>query len=312
MKWLNKHHWIKQAATLLLITVPLLFLLANLTKNWQALLSFEWEFDLLRSFGAILCLVAAFGLLPVASQQSLRGLGYRLDYKAAYHGFFIAQLAKYLPGGFWVIPGRILAFKKYNVGIAVSSISVVIELLLLVVAGSLIFVPYLFFADIEIGRGTVWLILGATMLLLAALYPPIFNTGLRYLLIPMGYEYKDFSLDVWQLLQILATFILFWIMAGIGFYFLATTVQQASTIQWFLFIPIYSIAWIIGFLAFLTPGGLGVREGALAMLLSPFLPPPLPSVIALLARLWWTVAELISVLLAVVIDRGNSATEAKT
>ena len=62
------------------------------------------------------------------------------------------------------------------------------------------------------------------------------------------------------------------------------------------------MAWAIGFLVFLTPGGLGVREGALALLLAPFLPSPLPAVVALLARLWWTVAELISVAIAALLE----------
>ena len=63
------------------------------------------------------------------------------------------------------------------------------------------------------------------------------------------------------------------------------------------------MTWVVGLLAFLTPGGLGVREGALALLLSPFLPVPLPTVVALLARVWWTVAELISVATAMLVGR---------
>lgn len=303
LQWFNKHPWLKHVIRFLLIIIPFFFLLGNLIQNWQALLSFQWEFDVWRGLGSVVFLIVGFGLLPIASQQALKGMGYSINYRVAYYGFFIAQLAKYLPGGLWVVPGRMVALKKHNVGMVVSSVGVVIELALLVVAGIVVFIPYFFFVDLNVWHDGLWLVLALPLLSLVALYPPVFNTGLRYLLNQMGHTHENIALDLRRLLHMFFIYIIFWLLAGIGFYLLATSVQQISTIQWFLFIPIYSMGWIVGFMAFLTPGGLGVREGALALFMSPFLPPPLPALIALFARLWWTVAELFSVFFAMIIDR---------
>jgi len=61
-------------------------------------------------------------------------------------------------------------------------------------------------------------------------------------------------------------------------------------------IGIFSIA---GVSQFLTPSGIGVLEGVLTVLLSLYLPVPIAILIALLARVWKTVTELICVAITV-------------
>ena len=58
----------------------------------------------------------------------------------------------------------------------------------------------------------------------------------------------------------------------------------------------YALAWVVGFLSFLTPSGLGVREGTLAYLLSHHLSPVTATLVALLARIWFLLGELTLVL----------------
>jgi hypothetical protein len=50
---------------------------------------------------------------------------------------------------------------------------------------------------------------------------------------------------------------------------------------------------VIGYLSLLTPSGLGVREGILALLLTEVFAAPLPTIIAIVARLWMVLAELL-------------------
>ena len=52
-------------------------------------------------------------------------------------------------------------------------------------------------------------------------------------------------------------------------------------------------AYLAGFLALFAPGGLGVREGVLAVLLAPFMGPGIPAAVAVLSRLWMTIVELL-------------------
>jgi hypothetical protein len=58
-----------------------------------------------------------------------------------------------------------------------------------------------------------------------------------------------------------------------------------------------SAAWITGLLAFFSPGGILVREAALAALLAPWLPYPTALALAVLSRLAQLLAELVGLLL---------------
>jgi hypothetical protein len=60
---------------------------------------------------------------------------------------------------------------------------------------------------------------------------------------------------------------------------------------------------VIGYLSLLTPSGLGVREGILALLLTEVFAAPLPTVIAIVARLWMVLAELLGAGVALVMWR---------
>ena len=55
----------------------------------------------------------------------------------------------------------------------------------------------------------------------------------------------------------------------------------------------YAFAWIVGFLSFLTPGGLGVREGLLSLLLGNYMSLSQATLIALLCRVWMLSAEIV-------------------
>ena len=56
---------------------------------------------------------------------------------------------------------------------------------------------------------------------------------------------------------------------------------------------IYAAAWTVGFLSVITPGGLGIREGMLSLLLSAYLPSSTATLVALLSRTWSLAADLV-------------------
>ncbi|HET8654996.1 MAG TPA: hypothetical protein VFL93_05745, partial [Longimicrobiaceae bacterium] len=62
--------------------------------------------------------------------------------------------------------------------------------------------------------------------------------------------------------------------------------------------------------AVLAPGGLGVRESAMTLLLAPLLPAGVAAVLAIAARLWSVVSEVVLALCALLIfgrSRGADA-----
>jgi glycosyltransferase 2 family protein len=55
----------------------------------------------------------------------------------------------------------------------------------------------------------------------------------------------------------------------------------------------YALAWTVGFLFFIAPGGIGAREVALAITLAPALPAGAPQVVAIISRVVFTLVDLI-------------------
>ena len=209
-RWSSRYPWLRQIVRLAIVVVPLTFLFWGLTTNWQDLQSYDWQFNSIRGGLAVCCLTLAFGLRPLASQQALLGLGYSIGYRAVYAGHFTAQLAKYLPGGVWVVPGRVIVFRKYGVNVISSSVGTIVELLMLLVSGVVVFLPYL----LSVGTGPLSQLWTLGLLLIPAtligLHPGIFNHVLRWSLALVGCKDVTIKLTIQQLASMLLTKCFFW------------------------------------------------------------------------------------------------------
>jgi uncharacterized membrane protein YbhN (UPF0104 family) len=62
-----------------------------------------------------------------------------------------------------------------------------------------------------------------------------------------------------------------------------------------------SVAWVVGFLSALTPGGLGVREGLMSLMLERVSRPEAALVLPLVARLLCLVIEVLLGVVGIVI-----------
>ncbi len=104
-----------------------------------------------------------------------------------------------------------------------------------------------------------------------------------------------------ELITKLAAGILVFLVAGCAFYVLLLALWPgAPLVALPICIGIYAIAWDIGFVSFITPSGLGVREAAIVGLFALALPLPagVAAVLALLSRFVSTIAEVVCVSIA--------------
>jgi hypothetical protein len=87
---------------------------------------------------------------------------------------------------------------------------------------------------------------------------------------------------------------------GSGFALLAAAVTPITATQFAALVATWVAAYVVGYLSLLTPGGLGVREGVMILLLAPLFPVPVPTVIALAARLWVILGEVAGAAIALI------------
>jgi glycosyltransferase 2 family protein len=283
--------WIRLLLKFIVLGLPLYYMIKNIYTNWQILQQHHWNLESSSAIFSGFFLFAGFLLLPLSMRQVMLMLNYELSYSTAYRAYFLSQLSKYLPGGIWIIPGRMIVLGQLGVSGPASSLGAFIEVYMLVLTGFFLFILY----SICSANFSVWhliLLLVNGIFLIPLLYRPL----LSRLIIHMPWFHSiEFRYDLSLAFQALFVTISFWFLIGTGFFFLVRSVYSMGLEHWPAMIAVYSMAWVAGFLVFIAPGGLGVREGALSLLLSSFVPLPIAAVIALLARVWWSMAEIIFV-----------------
>src|SRR6266849_6359603 len=147
-----------------------------------------------------------------------------------------------------------------------------------------------------------WLLaLACILALLIVLHPRVLNGLLNLALRLLKRDPVQLTLRYNDILLITLAWCASWFVAGCAFYILMLALwPDAPFVALPICIGIYALAWDIGFVSFITPSGLGVREAAIVGLFALALPLPvgLATVLALLSRFVSTIAEVVCVSIA--------------
>jgi glycosyltransferase 2 family protein len=300
--------FVKRMLQIGLPVVVLALFLYQVKKNWAELTSqtFHWNPWLLAlAFLGFMLQELSYGLIWRAV---LARLGSHLGLRTCLRIYLASEFVRYIPGNVWHVLTRILWVGKYGVSRPVAFTSMAIELITKLAAGLLVFsVSLLFWRDYgAIGsllHGSLVDILGvASMLvLLIGLHPRVLHGVLNWLLRLFKREPVQLSLRYSDILLITLAWCASWFVAGCAFYVLLLALwPDAPLVALPICIGLYAFAWDIGFVSFITPSGLGVREAAIVGMFALALPLPagLATVIALLSRFVTTIAEVVCVSIA--------------
>jgi uncharacterized membrane protein YbhN (UPF0104 family) len=308
MGFFKRHKRVVQAVVLVLIVG---FVATAVWKSWSSLRNYQWHVQ----WGL---LVAAFALLVVQEfsfaviwRAILRRMGSNLDMISAQRIYLGAEFVRYIPGNVWHVITRVLWAEQRGVPKSAGFASMVVELATKLASGALVFALTLFFWS-DAGAAAKALppdslaIAGVLLvaLLLFGLHPRVLKGALNFGLKKLGREPVRFSLSYFDILIVTLFWLVSWVIAGAGFYLLVRSLVSTPlpATALILAIGIYAIGWDIGFLAFVTPSGVGFRELAIGgLVIAAGLAPAaagVAAVIAILARLLSTGAELLSISVA--------------
>src|SRR5437588_5376708 len=281
------------------------FFLYQFKNNWAQLQphTFQWNPWLLAlAFLDFLLQELWYGLIWKAV---LARLDAHVGLRTCLRVYLASEFVRYIPGNVWHVLTRILWIGKYGVSRPVAFASMTIELITKLAAGVLVFaVSLLFWHDIGAisslkQQGLVMALgVGTILALFIILYPPVLNGLLNLALRLLKRDPISLSVRYSDILLVTLAWCGSWIVAGSGFYVLLLALwANTPLIAWPVCIGIYALAWDIGFVSFITPSGLGFREGAIVGLFALSLPLPagLAPIIALLSRFVSTMAELVCV-----------------
>ncbi|HEY1116396.1 MAG TPA: lysylphosphatidylglycerol synthase domain-containing protein [Acidimicrobiales bacterium] len=240
---------------------------------------------------AALCTVGSLTASFLAWRETLAGLGDRLPIATAARIFFLGQLAKYVPGSIWAIVGQMELAKVHGVrrertataGIVVLTISLAMGLLL-----GLLAVPALLDADSDLYASSVLLLVPLAVVLHPKVLTGLVQRGLRLVKRPP----LDAPLSLATIWRVAVFSILSNGLLGLQIWQLAVDVGGTGWALLALAVGGYGLAASVSLVVIPLPAGAGLREAILVLLLAPEIGAASATLVAILARLLLTVADV--------------------
>jgi len=204
--------------------------------------------------------------------------------------FMIANLGRYVPGKVWQIAGLAALAKSRGVPPLTATGAAVLGQGISLVAAAAVGMGAFLGGPEEYRR---WGIVGATVvggLVVLAAIPGVFQR-LAKAWFKLARTETAPSLGSVHGLRWLALFVLNWAMYSFSFWVLARSLGLGGDL-----VPVasaFAAAYVLGYAMIFAPAGLGPREGFLIMFLTPHLGAASSGLIAVVARLWTTVIELV-------------------
>jgi len=139
-----------------------------------------------------------------------------------------------------------------------------------------------------------WLLLGMALIPLAliALQPRLLNHLLGRLARLMGRAFTPLPIRYGQVLLLFCFQCAARLLIGTGFHLFIRALYPAwGWEMWPISAGSFAAAWLVGFLIVFVPMGIGVREGVLLLLLSPFMAFAPANAVAVGFRIWIAVRD---------------------
>ena len=199
-----------------------------------------------------------------------------------------SMLARYVPGNVWHVLVRVQLARAAGTPAEATVLATAAEQVLLVAASGALALALVSGRFAELDPRLVWLP-ALLPLLLAGLHPRLLVLGARALARLTGRPSVEVRLTVPALLLLLGWYAATFLVGGLAFAALAAA--AGLTLPPALLVGYFNLAYVVGYLSFVTPSGIGVREAALVLLLERDAPAALAVVLALAARLLLMLAE---------------------
>lgn len=282
----------KRWLTIVTVAVVGYFLVRSIVSQWDTVSQYQWSlrWDWLVLSAALVWI--DFVILILLWRFILTRIGqHSLPFWTAYRVWFLSNFGKYLPGKVWTVMGMVVLLRAEGYSAAPVLVSAILNQALSILSG-------LSLSVVVLGSGTfgsipIPLLAGMVLVLLAILYPPLLQGGINLALRIVRRDPITVALPFATIACLFVVYLATWIAYGGAFWLLLLGIGIHPTGTFQGIVAIFAASYLLGFLALFVPGGLGVREGALAVLIAKSIPAGLAAPVAVLSRIWLTVTELL-------------------
>ena len=288
---------LKVIISALIILLICYFYLIEVKKNWMSLQDFKFVFNVYYLMIALSFYLFSYILETFIWQVCInRHLGrHELNLTRSIAVVNASGLLKYVPGRIWTYTAQLLWLEKYNI-----SKSLILYVNLICIAGSVIVSLYLSLIYLAMYTnifGAVVLIALSTALILFNIAYIAWNSILMNKLITIinhlfKRDIQPLNESMSLIILIQSVYICSWALMGAGGYFLAEGVGlKVPLTDIFAILAAMSLSWLIGYFAVFSPGGLGIREGFMLLMLNGVTNTATALIFPLISRLMYLIAE---------------------
>ncbi len=289
------------ALQVLMIVLCLVPVAWQASQEWDSVWATARQVTAPALIGAVLALLLSSLFLPIAITAFTRGAASRIGYRHSALAYFASQPMKYLPGSFWILPGRVILLRRLGHDLGPASAGLLFEMTTQVLSSALVVAALgglRGVSSVWVGSATGIILavsLAASLMLVVspALVQRAFRRGsstrealARLAAVPLHVRLAN-------LVATTAAYAIMWLLMGLSFYALMVAAQpRLDPALLRIAVGVSTLSWLAGFLSPISPGGVGVREGVIVLLLTPVVGSSQAVAVALLARAVSLVVEL--------------------
>ena len=274
------------------------YLAWQIGAGWDAVRGLRIDWQPAGLVLSALCGLVAYQGLPVAWLMLLRRTGiYRSGQLPGYaRAWWQSFLYRYVPGKVLLVVERARLGAALGVPPAAGAMLTIVETLLSVLAGSAVSLLSVFYYA---GADTAWMPVATVFL-----FPPGYRLISRLPAIRRRYpELQSIAMRWQDIIAVTVPYVGYYLLLGLALFLVSRSVTPLPWSALPGLCGIYALSHVISLVAVLAPAGLGVREGALAVQLGQVVPQGIAGMLAIVARLWFTLIELLSFGLVLAIAR---------
>ncbi len=257
-----------------------------LISHFSTLAQYIQSIKTIKVILSLLLLLTGKFILAILSGYSLLGQPWQPGFKEMIYINSLTQLAKYIPGGIWQYVGRFGLYQAKGLAKIQSGRVILVENVWLLVSAVFVgaitgyeFILHWLKVTITPGILVGWIAALMALWLLALWLINRFS-GLEKRTIP------------WMISRLMVFQGLAWLCIGLSFWILLPDSYSTFQILW-PSIGAYCCSWAIGFVTIFAPGGIGVREATLALMLAAYMPTESGVIYGTFNRLIWVIVELL-------------------
>lgn len=263
-----------------------------ISSQWSKLPDIRWRLEPAWLAAALLALIAFQWLHAQLWVAMIHALGTPIPSLRGVAVWSITLLGRYVPTNVALAAGRMALAEREGVPKRVCAASLVYELAF-TFAGAAIVGAYFVITlpDLE-NVPARWAVVAVPAVILVLLDPAIFHRLADAALRRLGRATLPISLDRRQVAWFTLLFSASFLVAGFAVYALAEALHGVPAGDAGTAVGAYSVGFAASVIAFVLPGGLGAREGAMTAALSPILPVTVALAVAVALRLGQMIVEV--------------------